>query len=133
MPTNSQAVHVGLNYLKAMDAKKEILLTETSLIQIVKKMRSYSALRKKEFILKNKLKKALTNIRKSAMKIEQEFPDKEEVKVPKKRTSTQNTEQRMQKISRKSFETTEKLTQKKKDRELERELEEIQEKLAKLA
>lgn len=131
----SEAVHIGLDYIKAVDAKKSILLSEATLLKVIKRIRSYSSLRKKEFTVKNKLRKTLVETKRTILDVENLLPSRQEVELPEKE-KTENNKRKL-----KSQETLgvldieqrkEKLTEKKKDRDLEKELKEIQEKLASL-
>ncbi len=75
----TEAVHVGISYGSAVQAKKEILKTEADLLSIIKHMRNYSALRRKEFIIKNKIKKAWASVKENVLKIQAELPKLEQV------------------------------------------------------
>jgi hypothetical protein len=55
----SEIIHVGLKSNEALEGKRSILVTEKSLLTIIKAMRSYNTLRKREFVIKNRLKKAI--------------------------------------------------------------------------
>ena len=81
MTKKENIVHVGVEYLEAVSAKKEILQSEANLLEIIKKIRTYSQLRKREFILKNRIKKDLAEIKESVNKIEDEIPTPSEVGI----------------------------------------------------
>ncbi len=48
--------HVKLNYEEALNAKKQLLSTELNILHIVKRVKSYKVLRKRELTNKNKIK-----------------------------------------------------------------------------
>jgi len=137
-----QIIHIGINHEPAINAKKEILMSEVNLLEVIKKIRAYSALRKREFALKNKLKKAITTARTCMAKTEQELPDQNEIKIPKKYTLTIGDPEQEKAIPIEKFakeeaiekieKVREKTIVKEKNREIEEELEEIRNKLAKL-
>ena len=56
--------HVKFEYEDALNGKKQLLSSEINLLHILKKIKSYKLLRKKELILKNKLRLQLGNLRK---------------------------------------------------------------------
>jgi hypothetical protein len=55
--------HVKFNYDQALDAKKQLLSSEINLLHMVRALKAYNMLRKKEFAEKNKLKINLTSIK----------------------------------------------------------------------
>ena len=48
--------HIMFDYEEALSAKKNLLTTEINLLSILKKIKDYKNLRKREFSLKNKLR-----------------------------------------------------------------------------
>ena len=50
----NNVIHIKFEYLEAIEAKKDILQTEISLLKIAKKINAYQELRKQE--LKTKIK-----------------------------------------------------------------------------
>ena len=72
--------HVKFDYSQALDAKKQLLSSEISLLHILKALKSYKVLRKKEFIEKNKLKTNLISLKTKIKLIETSFPKPEPVK-----------------------------------------------------
>ena len=78
------SIHFKLDYSESVSAKKEILLSEKSMLEIIKHMRTYSSLRKLEFTLKSKIKTNLSIIGKEMALIEAKFPE-EEVEAAKKK------------------------------------------------
>lgn len=81
--TKENIIHIGVDHQSAVSAKKDILLSEKGLLEIIKRMRAYSELRKQEFILKNRIKKAITEIKTQTAKIEDELPTAGEMHIPK--------------------------------------------------
>jgi len=131
-------VHIGLSYDQALSGKKDILLSEENLLKIIKKMREYSLLRKREFILKGRIKKDLGIIRTSIKNIEEELPEIQEIELPEEMqehrlpeldiTLDDLKEQQEKQIHKEEI----KLAETKKNTQLESELEDIQKKLAEL-
>ena len=76
--------HVRLEYGEALDAKKQILSSEMSLLQIIKKARNYRLLRKKEVVLRNKFRVDLSSIKAKINLIFSTFPEEEKHKRKKK-------------------------------------------------
>jgi len=52
--------HVRLDYEKALDSKKQLLSSEINLLHILKHMRNYSTLKKKEIAINAKLKASVS-------------------------------------------------------------------------
>ena len=48
-------IHVKLDYAEALESKKDLLVSEKSLLELIRHLKSYNALRKKTYTLKNKL------------------------------------------------------------------------------
>lgn len=75
---DNEVVHVGIKYGEAASAKKEILSCEVNFLEIIKKMRAFSLLRKREFILKNRMRKTLAEMKVSVLQIKSKLPKVEE-------------------------------------------------------
>ena len=101
--------HIKLDYENALDSKKQLLSTELNLLNIIKKIKEYRRLRKKEMVTKNKLKTSLATIKTKINLFESTFPKQERQIV--KKTKQQKT---------------------KHEKDLQQELEEIQKKLSRL-
>ena len=122
-------IHIKLEYPEAVSMKKEALLCEQSLLNIVRHIRNYDSLKKKEFVVKNKVKKDLEHLRKFISSLENDLP-REEVKEVGEKYKTAEIKQE---LTRKKTEKSEKkITEKKKMDEIERELFNIKNKLARL-
>jgi len=74
------AVHVGINYNKAVSAKKDILNCEKEFLEIIKHIKTYDSLKKKEISLKNKVKREISSLRIIITKIQEDLPKTEEIK-----------------------------------------------------
>lgn len=78
---NGNAVHIRIEYSDAVCSKKEILQCRASLLEIIKKIRIYLGMRRREFILKNRIKKTLVSIKEPVAKIEGMMPSLREVEA----------------------------------------------------
>lgn len=83
--------YVRLNYEQALSAKKELLSSELNSLAIAKKIREYKSLRRKEFILKKKLKTALSSLRIKTSLILANFP-REDLKITKPKSKQRKKE-----------------------------------------
>jgi len=80
--------HIKIDYEDALNSKKHLLGFEINLLHVLKKIRSYRIARKKEFLLKNKLKLKLMSLRKSMSSIQSFLPAENiglKVKIKKKK------------------------------------------------
>ena len=99
--------HIKLDYEEALHAKKQILSTELNLLQTSKKIRNYKVLRKKELLLKSKLKINLKSLQEKIKFIISTFPKEEIPKLPKIRAKkiekkeNQNIQNQLQEIKNK--------------------------------
>ncbi len=66
--------HVRLDYADALSAKKDLLGAEINLLQIVRKMKAYRMVRKKEMTAKNKLRIEIGKLRKSMDNLDKHLP-----------------------------------------------------------
>ena len=138
MTNKNSSLHISIGYNEAVSSKKHILLSEMGMLNIIKHMRTYSALRNKEFILKGKVQRALTSVKTSIISIEKELPksedlSSEETKARKREIHLSEKEIALIKIAKsqkEKQETQEGLQELKKNREIEAELAEIHEKLS---
>ena len=81
--------HVRLDYVNALNAKKDLLGAEINLLQIVRKMKAYRMIRKKEMGVKNKLRIEMGKLIRSMNNIEKHMPT-ENIKVDKRKNKTKN-------------------------------------------
>jgi len=118
--------HLKLDYDEALAAKKAVLSSELNLLYIIRSLKSYKLLRKREYTNKNKLKKAVTSFKTRIDLILSTMPRK----IPKVKVKQEKKEETKQEIKPKKV-----YKKKKKEgrRTIEGELEEIQRKLASLS
>ena len=76
--------HVRLDYVNALNAKKDLLGAEINLLQVIRKIKSYKAIRKKELTSKNKLRLELGKLRKQMDGLYKHLP-MEGVKMDKRK------------------------------------------------
>ena len=76
--------HVKLDYVTALGAKKDLLNAEINLLHIVRKMKGYRQMRKKEMATKNKLRIELGKLRKSMDNVQKDLPA-DNVKLDKRK------------------------------------------------
>jgi hypothetical protein len=104
--------HVKLGFEEALNAKKQLLSTELSILHTIKRIKSYKLLRKRELTAKNKLRTSTKILNSKINLILSTFPNEEGApRVPKKRKKRKDEEEKQ---------------------DIKQELEEIQNKLAKL-
>ncbi len=72
--------HIKFNYDQALDAKKQLLSSEINLLHMLRALKAYKLLRKKEFIEKNKLKTKLASLKTKIKSIESGLPNPPEIK-----------------------------------------------------
>jgi len=122
----ASSVHIGINYNKAVSAKKDILNCEKEFLEIIGHIKKYDSLKKKEISLKSKVKKQISNLRLIITKIQEDLPKAEETKRFDKIKYEE-------KVSIKPFKERKRaIPSAKKEDHLETELREIQEKLDRL-
>ena len=103
--------HIRLDCDEALNAKKQLLSAELNILHIIKRLKNYSSLRKKEFATKNRMKNISTALKSKINLIISTFPKEPKEAITPKR------------IQRKEKQRPQNITQ---------ELEDIKEKLAKL-
>jgi len=111
--------YIKIDYGESINAKKQILASEISLIEIIKRINNYRLLRKKELETKLRLKASLYNLKSDINSINATFPEHEQTKTIYKGKKAQ-----INKIEKSS--TT------KKQLDFQNDIEEIQAKLARL-
>lgn len=131
-------IHIGLNYNEAVDTKKNLLLCETNLLEIIKKMQAYSKIKKRGAILKNRLKKNLLIIKESIKNIEEELPKIQrkgifEEKAEKSNRLEINPEKLREMQLKRIKEHEDKERENKKNYEIKSELEKIKQRLSELS
>ena len=107
-------IHIRLEHETALEGKKQLLSSEITMLELLKILKRYKTLRKKELVLKEKLKKELNNLKKDLSEIKEFFPAKAaEFDLDK---------EHVEKVEKKTEE----------ERDIESQLKDIQDKLAKL-
>ena len=104
-------MHVRLEYEEVLEDKKQFLSSQLNLLEILKKVKNYKILRKRELILKSQLKKAFSLLSLEINHIQGFFPREE-------------TEESI---------SIRKIIEKEKDKSIEKDLQDIREKLARLS
>ena len=104
--------HIKLEYNDAISAKKQLLSSEINLLNLVKKIRNYKILRKKELNEKNKLKISMGELKMKLGLLISTLPEQEKTDIRVK-------------IKEKKIDL-------KKSKDMEDELKEIKQKLDKL-
>ena len=69
--------HIKLNYEEALNAKKNLLSAELNILRIIKRVKAYRILRKKELIMKNKLKITSTALNSKINLLLSTFPNEQ--------------------------------------------------------
>jgi len=77
----NNVIHIKFEYLEAIEAKKDILQTEISLLKIAKKINAYQELRKQELKTKIKFLSKLKGTQANIKKIQRNLPEIEIVKT----------------------------------------------------
>lgn len=80
----NSSIHLKLDYTNSVNSKKEILLSEKAIIQLMTHIRGYTALKKQENSIKNSIKENITLIKKEIEKIEFLMPQDTHVNLQKK-------------------------------------------------
>jgi len=73
-------IHIRVDYNEAFDSKRSLLSMQMNLLKLLKIGESYKLLRKKEFILKEKLNKKMKELKINVNKIQKTLP---KAKIPK--------------------------------------------------
>jgi hypothetical protein len=106
--------HVKLDYFEALEAKKQLLTTELNLLQISKKIKNYRIIRKREQILKTKLRGSANQLKAKIIQIQATFPEEKKSTEPKLKREIPTKERDY------------------KERDIQSQLEEIQKKLSEM-
>jgi hypothetical protein len=122
----SGSIHIKLEQSEATDLKKNTLFLEKELLESVKHLREYGALRKKEFILKMQVKKDVNTLINLISEIEATLPKEEAKEAIKKETlKKQPAPVNPEKLEKKA-------TREKRKSDIEQEIDEIRRKLSML-
>jgi hypothetical protein len=115
--TNTNPIHVKLDYQEALQSKKELLSSEINFLKIASSIKRYSILRMEELKIKNKLHGKIRELKIISIKLNESFP---KIKISR--------EEKKEEAEEKEFEIDKKYFKS----DLEFELEEIQRKLMEL-
>jgi len=72
-----QSIHIKVDYSEAVENKKNMLLLEKSMLEVVKHIKAYDILRRKEFTLKTQIKRDFAKIISLISEIESVIPKEE--------------------------------------------------------
>ena len=109
-------IHVRFEYEEALEARRQLLSSQVNVLEFLEKFKKYKNLKRRELILKGRLKQTLVSLRAEINRLEESLPSEteEEIKII----------QRARKKHR--------ITEAKGDKKIREELQEIKEKLASL-
>ena len=85
--------HIRFDYVQGLNGKKQVLSSEMNLIYMSKILLRYKRLRKKEFTLKNKLKKSITSLKTKLNTLSSTLPVPEKLPIMHKATKREKTKQ----------------------------------------
>lgn len=122
---SDKLIHVKIDYSEGVEAKKDILNAQMSLIKILQSIKKYHSLRANELKVKTKLKSTFTRTKTNLTKLNATIP---KIKIPEilhKEDSEKHTQEKKIDIK----EVVEKQRQQKVQDELSMELQDIQAKL----
>jgi len=117
----SEVIHVKLEYLEALQSKKDILGSELGLLKIAKAIKRYQILRSDELKIKLRLHRKLSELKTNIGRLQQVLP---KVKIP------DILEEKRESPEKKIVKT--KIEERAHDSSLESQLQEIQERLKQL-
>lgn len=112
-------IHIRFNRPEAVQSKKELLFAQKELLEILKHIKKYHLLRKKELTLKTKAKKRLQEVTRDANQLQKNLP---KLKMPEILKEDEKEKEKKE----------EKAPEKIDHSNIDKELDEIQKKLAKL-
>lgn len=118
------SIHIKLEHPEVIGLKKDILMLEKGLLETLIHAQNYNALRKREFMLKNEIKKDLNKIILLITELENEMPREELKEVLEGKTSKEVVKEKVKEYKKKQ------IAYDKKKREIEKQIEDIRAKLA---
>jgi len=107
-------IHVRLEYEEAVGGRKELLSSQMNVLQLMQKIKNYKIFRKRELILKGKLKKQFSELKHHLTEIHHFFPEDKTEQESEIRIKNKNIDE-------------------KHNKDIEYELQEIKEKLERLS
>ena len=108
--------HIKVEHNRVLFGKKQILTTELELLRVLRKIKNYKLLRKKENALKNKIDVDLASVRTKLNLLFSTFPEDQIKKIPKEKITDKRRKKEKTKFD-----------------SIEQELEEIKKKLGNLS
>jgi hypothetical protein len=118
------SIHIKVEYPEAVENKKNMLLVEKSMLEIVKHMRIYDVLRRKEFSIKSQIKKDFAHLITLISAVESHIPGEET-------SFTNESYKREVRAKEMKVHLQKKVTEQKKS-EIENQIEDIRSRLAQL-
>ncbi|MFA5020387.1 MAG: hypothetical protein WC533_04810 [Candidatus Pacearchaeota archaeon] len=79
-----EPVYAKIGYSEAVQIRKEILKTEAEILATIKRLKEYRLLRKKEIMLKIKLKNEISEIKEAIFELLKEVPTTHKIEEAKK-------------------------------------------------
>jgi hypothetical protein len=70
-------IHIKVEYPEAIESKKNMLILQKSMLEMISRIRNYDNLRKKEFAIKSQIRKNFTELANSISAIEAHMPKQE--------------------------------------------------------
>ena len=125
---NENLIHLRVGYERALESKKDILMSEVNLLEIAKRIKNYHTLRKKELDLKAKLHRKTKEIDTSIKKLQNILPKIVMPKILKKEPELEEISAPEKKALKEKI-VKKKKEEKKEDDSLEAQLKAIKEKL----
>jgi len=114
-----RSLYIQLQADEAIHGKKEFLSSQINMLQLLKSLKNYKTLRRREMILKTKFKAKLTSFKKRIKELQKELPkETEEVTIKE--------------LERANIKTTETFEEIKHRKDIEKQLQEIHDRLAQL-
>jgi hypothetical protein len=93
---NKNNLHVRLDYSESLEGKKQLLSSEMNILRLLKSIKNYIKFRRRELILKTRIRKELSSLRININNLLQQFPKKigdEEIRIKKRTGRKTKTEQ----------------------------------------
>lgn len=116
-------LHIKFEYENALEARRELLSTQMEILEFLKRFRDYKDLRRRELILKSRLKNELASLNSETIRLQDALPKDEDEEEMKE----------IQKITRKKHKEMIREAKSREHKDIERELEDIKEKLEQLS
>lgn len=125
-PKKEDLIYVKLDYMEAIQSKKDVLSSEMAVLQIAKTIKRYKVLRAKELALKLQMQTTMQDLKKNIKKLETTLP---KIKLP---NILKHEDEVIKQVQKPFSEEVKEVFEEDYDNELESQLEEIQSKLREL-